>query len=511
MKSFSKRRFLRAGGAALLGIAGAWAARAGASRAASRRDDHYDLIVVGGGNAGMPAAIFAAERGARVLIVEAGQALGGTLYLSSGQMSAAGTKLQKSKGIEDNSDLFFEDIMRISKHTADKALVRMAVENAAETFDWLMDNGFDVHPHHPVTGTTHEPYSVARYAWGREGGRSILAVLNEQIAPPIASGLVTPLLETRVTDLVVDGQGQVTGVRTSDAAGARDYHGDQVLLTVGGYGSNPAMFERLEGVERTCACSYPNSQGAGIDLGLRAGGYLRGGENHLPLFGAVLASRDYPSAMIGAHRPWPPHDPPWGIYVNSAGQRFMAEDVASHDAHEQALLAQEGECCWLVFDDAMFRDMALSLGGFGGFGEEEVRAAFASGRDFFYRAESLDGLAAAAELDAAGLAATVERFNRGQAQGNDDFGRKHLPLPIARAPYYAIKLHGWYLTTFAGLAVNDRLQVLRQDGTPVGNLYAAGEILGTGNLSGKAYCGGMLVTPALTFGRLLGQKLLRFA
>ena len=56
--------------------------------------ERWDLIVVGGGNAGLPAAIFAAERGARVLIVDAAGAIGGTLFLSSGQMSAAGTKLQ---------------------------------------------------------------------------------------------------------------------------------------------------------------------------------------------------------------------------------------------------------------------------------------------------------------------------------------------------------------------------------------------------------------------------------
>ena len=98
-KQIDRRSFIvsAASGAVVAGVAGG----AGAATAAAGR--RYDLIVVGGGNAGMPAAIFAAQRGARVLIIEAASQLGGTLHLSSGEMSAGGTKLQKSKGIEDSA------------------------------------------------------------------------------------------------------------------------------------------------------------------------------------------------------------------------------------------------------------------------------------------------------------------------------------------------------------------------------------------------------------------------
>jgi fumarate reductase flavoprotein subunit len=73
-----------------------------------------------------------------------------------------------------------------------------------------------------------------------------------------------------------------------------------------------------------------------------------------------------------------------------------------------------------------------------------------------------------------------------------------------------VRLQSWFLTTFAGLAVGEGLQVIRQDGSKIGGLYAAGEILGTGATSGRAICGGMLVTPAITFGKLLGEKILEF-
>ena len=135
--------------------------------------DNWDVIVVGAGTAGMMASIFAARRGAKVLALEVAPEAGGTLHISTGQMSAAGTKLQKKLGIADTPDDHYADVMRISKNTADPKLVRFAVDNAAETFDWLMDCGFEMVPEHPVEGRAHEPYSKQRYYWGVDYGRLV--------------------------------------------------------------------------------------------------------------------------------------------------------------------------------------------------------------------------------------------------------------------------------------------------------------------------------------------------
>ncbi len=473
-----------------------------------------DLLVVGGGNAGMPAAIFAAERGARVLIVDTATQLGGTLWLSSGQMSAAGTKLQAANGIEDSPQSHYDDIMRISEGTADPDIVRLAVFNAADTFDWLMDHGLGVHDEHPVTGTNHEPYSQPRYAWGKDDGRSIIRILSAQLQPHIDAGRVSVSLRTKVTELIQAPDGTVTGVVTHNEAGEVMRHrARHTLLACGGYTANEKMFAQLEGARDYADVTYPYSQGAGITLALAAGGYVRGGEHHLPLFGAVLASDSYPARMIGTVRPWPPARPPWEIYVNANGQRFLREDIPSHHAHENALLEQPEERCWVVFDEAIFaRAPQLVRGSFAGpLDQEDIRLAFESGMDMFYKADSIEALAEAAGIDASGLAATVADYNRGQADGQDSLGRKHLPLPIAEPPFYAVQLQSWLLTSFAGVAVDDRLRVIRDDGTAIPGLYAAGELLGSGQFNGRSYCGGMLVTPALTFGRLLGQKLLDFA
>ena len=507
-RRFSKRRFLQGLGAAAAGLG-----LLPRSIAASL-DPGWDLIVIGGGNSGLPAAIFAARRGARVLIIEAAPVLGGTLFMSGGQMSAAGTRLQKSKGIEDSPQSHFDDIMRISKDTADPELVRLAVFNAAETFDWLMDRGLEVYPEHPVTGTTHEPYSHARYAWSPDRGLGVLKVLNEQIQPELDSGNVTALTSTRATALIQDASGAVKGVVTENQDGETARHtGRHILLSCGGYTSNPEMFEQLEGAKDWALSSYPFSQGAGITLGLAAGGYVRGGEDHLVSFGGIMQDEDYPSPVRCSARHWPPDRPPWEIYVDINGNRFLREDIASHDAHEQAMLAQENERCWVVFDDAIFKQAPQLVGGsLGGsrWTKQDTMDAFESGLPMFYRSDTLAGLAETAGIDGAGLMDTVARYNESQANGQDALGREHMPLPIAKAPYYAIRLQGTQLIGYAGLAVDGALRVIRADGSAIPNLYAAGELLGTGQLMGRSLCGGMMVTPALTFGRLLGQELLPF-
>ena len=469
--------------------------------------DRYDLIVIGGGNSGMPASIFAAKRGARVLIIEAAAQLGGTLFLSGGQMSAAGTKLQKAQGLKDSPEDHYNDIMRISKNKANPELVRLAVYNAADTFDWITDNGLEVHPEHPVTGTTHEPYSRPRYAWGLEGGISILKVLEKLIQPHIDSGAITVRTSTEVIELTQEGNGAVTGVVARDENGkTARYTGRNILLSCGGYASNSEMVEDLEGHTDYGDVSYPYSQGAGITLGTAAGGYVRDGEHHLPSFGSILQDDNFPSPRLARFTCYPPHRQPWEIYVNVHGERFLREDMVSHDVREHALVNQPEERCWAVFDDAILNEAPPAIGGWT---REEIKEAFDS-QPMFYRANSLKELADATGIDTDGFVKTVARYNRGQNGGKDALGRDHMPLPIAKAPFYAIRIQGSQLIGWAGLAVDGQLRVIRQDGTAIPNLYAAGELLGTDQFMGRSYCGGMLVTPALTFGRLLGDRLLSF-
>ena len=132
--------------------------------------DSWDVIIVGAGSTGLPAAIFAAQRGGRVLHLEADSRVGGTLHWSSGQIAAAGTRLQKRLGIEDSAEAHYADAQRITNNTIDPVLGKLAIDNAADTIDWLEDIGFEFAAEAPQAGVVHEPYTVRRYYWGKQPG-----------------------------------------------------------------------------------------------------------------------------------------------------------------------------------------------------------------------------------------------------------------------------------------------------------------------------------------------------
>jgi fumarate reductase flavoprotein subunit len=463
----------------------------------------YDLIIVGGGTAGMTAATFAAKRNADVLIVDAADRLGGTLWLSTGQVSAAGTRLQRAKGINDTPEAHLDDIMRISRGTADRTIAKLAVDNAAAAFDWLCDIGFVPVEGHPVKGSGHEYYSEARYFWGTEGGVSIYRVLEKALMTDIARGIVTVKLNTRAQSLIQDRAGRVTGVVAKDAAGKlQKFSGKAVLLTTGGYAANGAMFKKLNGRTQHARMSYFASRGDGLTMATKAGAVLQGHDKYLAGLGAALVDDQSPSIAIGRFNHWPEKRQPWEIYVNARGERWIAEDNPSVDAREHALLDQPELRFWVVLDHEILKQAPVPIDGWD---RARYEAAFGVEK-LFYKAETLEGLAKAAGIDAKRLATTIAAYNTAQASGRDPMGRKHMPRPIVKAPFYALRHQGMSISSTVGVSINDRLQVLHKNKKPIPGLYAAGEIIGAGLLMGQSFCGGMLVMPAITFGKILGER-----
>ncbi len=491
-----RRRFLVGVSSAALGLA------AGTSRAASLPKD-WDVIIVGGGTAGLPAAIFSARRGARVLVIEASKQIGGTLFLSTGQMSAAGTEMQKRQSIHDTPQMHYDDVMRISHNTADPALVKLAVFNAADTFDWLTTNGLKPLPEHPVLGVAHEPYSARRYAWGKDGGMSILEVIEPMALAEEKAGRLTIQRGTRVRSLIQK-DGAVVGVRAEDDGGKMvEFTGRTILLTSGGYASNPKMFYELSGHKQYGNASYPYSQGDGYTMAVAVGAYTRGAQNYVCGAPRIMAETDEPSPPDTRWQTYPERRAPWEIQVNVHGKRYLAEDNLSVDEREHLLTKQPDMRTWLIFDQAIF-DAAPK--GIDDWDKQKIVEAF-NRHPMFKKADTLAELATKAGIDGANLAATVAAYNAAQKSGKDEFGRKHMPLPIAKGPFYSIRQQGFSITSVVGIAVNDKLQVIRKDASVIPGLYAAGEILGSGQTMGSSAVGGMMVTPALTFGRLLGQQL----
>jgi fumarate reductase flavoprotein subunit len=178
-------------------------------------DTTWDVIVIGAGSAGLPLAIRAAERGARVLQLEADYRVGGTLYWSSGQIAAAGTRLQKQHGIDDSPDEHYRDAQRIASGSIDPVVLRLAVDNGAATIDWLMDLGFQPAPGTPVAGEAHEAYSTRRYLWGTNKAVSILDTLKPVHDRLVQAGQIDLRLQHRMSRLITNARGAVIGVAAS--------------------------------------------------------------------------------------------------------------------------------------------------------------------------------------------------------------------------------------------------------------------------------------------------------
>jgi len=248
----------------------------------------FDVFIAGAGTAGIAAAGFAARRGAKVLLVDGAERIGGTLFISGGNMSAGGTRLQRQRGINDSAEDHFQDIMRISKNTADPAIARLAVAHAADTIHWLLDIGLELLPDMPVITYGHEPYSVPRTYWGPELGVSILKTLSPWLQQSIASGAVDLRLRTKLVGLRQDRERNVVGAVIKGPDGVhRDVTASNYVLATGGYTANTHLYPMLNHGHPLYALGYDHSQGEGIVLGVGAGGYVRGGEMFLPTFGGV--------------------------------------------------------------------------------------------------------------------------------------------------------------------------------------------------------------------------------
>ena len=460
----------------------------------------YDLIVVGAGAAGIAAAVTAADGGANVLLLDAAPVVGGTLHLATGQISAAGTTLQRERGIHDSAQAHYNDVMRISKGTAHPGLVHRAVTLAASTLEWLMSYGYRPLANHPVQGDNHEPYDTRRYCWSENGGRDILAILADLLHGAEAAGRLTVSTDSRVSDLIVT-EDRVTGVRYGGPQGPREAHASATLLATGGYNGDPETFERLTGHTLYAAASYAFARGDGLELGESVGGWLRGQENYWSSFGSILAHDGYPAPITARPEHRPQLRAPWEIFVNADGHRFMAEDEPSVDRREAALLAQPGAFRHIIFDRQTL-DLAPPL--IPGWSADDIVRQM-NAHPMFHAGMTLGHLAQRIGISESALTQAVTEYNQSLLD-EDAFGRSFRPRPIEQPPFYGITVHAVSLTSTTGIAVDDSLRVIRADGSPISGLYAAGEVLGAGMLQGRAFCGGMMVTPALSFGRWLGTR-----
>ncbi|MDX2224899.1 MAG: FAD-dependent oxidoreductase, partial [Rhodospirillaceae bacterium] len=270
----------------------------------------WDVIVIGAGSAGLPLAITAAERGAKILQLEADYRVGGTLYWSSGQISGAGTRLQKEHNISDSAAEHYRDAQRIAGGTIDPVVLKLNTEHSGATIDWLMDLGFKPAPGTPVAGEAHEAYSTRRYLWGTQQAVSILNTLKPLHDKLVAAGKIDLRLQHRMTSLLTDAKGAVMGVRVATPNGEQTYRGKNVVLASGGYAANPKLWAELTPDHPLCSYCNPYSRGDGIVAARNVDAAVDGSDKFLCTFAGVLDDpKDARSGTFlmlspGARRVW---------------------------------------------------------------------------------------------------------------------------------------------------------------------------------------------------------------
>ncbi|WFR73184.1 FAD-dependent oxidoreductase [Prescottella defluvii] len=469
-------------------------------------EDNWDVVVIGGGGAGLAAAVSAAEQGASVLLFESQTELGGSTQLSAGLFTAAGTSVQRGLGIEDTAEKFFQHYMDLNHWILKPGLVRAFCENAGPTLEWLIGLGVEIPARE--SANAHMPglcqagvEDVWRGHVPKDQGYGLVQVLDKARRD---QG-VEVVMNTRVQSLIVE-DGSVVGVVADDI----EVRASAVVIASGGFAQNKDLVDRLypfanRGGDSLFVVAAPGSQGDHLKFGEQVGAAVTGEG-----WGLML-----PTVYFQRYHHWQSGFPPKSrIYVNGDGRRFMNED-ASYAVSTGIIDAQEGGA-WVVFDEKARANLPV---GYTDWAPERVLDEADSGRTL--RADSLAELAGAMGVPADALEAALARWNDQLPNGvDDDFLRHHTlankgstanPDPIDEGPFYAARLLPAELVcTHAGVEIDSNAAVLDQTGRPVDGLFAAGEA-GAGILGLRYVGGGNAVANALTMGRIAGISAARTA
>lgn len=444
------------------------------------------VAIVGAGAAGMVAALAARDAGADVLMLERDAVAQGSTALSSGLIPAAGTTVQRAKGVADDPDLFAADIQRKAKNQADPALVALLARESGATIDWLADrHGV---PFTLVEGFLYPGHSVLRmHGTPRRTGAELMAFLTDAAARAGAE-LIT---HAQVDALYVDGA-RIAGLRIQRPDGTSESIGCQALiLACSGFGGNPELVRRyIPEMADALFFGHTGNTGDAVSWGTALGAAVRDmgayqGHGSVATPHNILIT--WALMMEG------------GIQVNTAGKRFSNEHQG-YSEQSVAVLAQPGRIAFVLYDHRR-HELAMQF--------EDYRNAVAAGA--VKSAVTPAQLAVLLGLPADALTATIddaEAFATGEAE--DRFGRDFTGSPPLAAPYFGVKVTGALFHTQGGLVVDDAARVRRADGAALPNLFAAGGA--AAGVSGPAvwgYLSGNGLLSAVTLGRIAGRSAAR--
>jgi succinate dehydrogenase/fumarate reductase flavoprotein subunit len=398
-----------------------------------------DLLVIGGGMAGLAAAARAVELGLEVVVAEKGADVGGSAALSAGIVWTA-PDLGTARRVAPEGD---PALQRALVEGFDAAVQRVRAAGVAVSERWTGQMGFGI-AHHVEIATLLAHWRAAL------GG----AVLTRTCA----------------RELIVDGEGAVRGAMLVRAQ-PLEVTARAVLLATGGFQGDGALVARFigPGAERMPVRSNPGSTGDGLRLGQAAGAALS--ERMDRFYGHLIPDR-LERFEPTAYLPLTQYHSAHSILVNVHGRRFTDESRGDETSN-QAVLREPERRAVLICDERVRREHAIGPP--------------------YPHGQEIDRFAAAADaggrlVTADTLADLVERV----AEWGVDAAELHRTLtsaPLREPPFHALAVAPCITFTFGGLRVDPDGRVLDHTGRWVRNLYAAGA--DAGGLQGPGYIGGL--------------------
>jgi fumarate reductase flavoprotein subunit len=491
-----------------------------------------ELVVIGGGGAGLAAALAAAENGCKSIIVleKAGSAAGSTAMAHD--IFGAESPVQKRQGVDAPKDALFRTAMEWAHWTKiNPRLVRAFIDKSGDTIGWLEKKGlsFELIQFYP------NQVPLVRHSVIGHGNALMKTLRNncQELGIKI-------LTRTSAKKILRDGKGKVTGVVAKSKEGELTITTKCIIVASGGYGNNKEMLKKY--------CPYyhdsmtydgpANNTGDGIIMATEIGA-ATAGLGTLNLHGPFLTPKSAKEFMI-LDTPgfdgtplritlWLLAWEPETIWVNKKGQRFVDEGYnLSFFTYGNAVALQPEGICYTLFDSKILQMMeeqgfirpgaasranwlpvvaATPMPGL----EREVKKQADKG--VLKIANSWDEIAKWMGAKPEVLKATVDEYNAACDQHHDGLFAKdpRYLMPLRTPPYYAIKAHAAICDAYGGIKINENMEAIDTEDNPIPGLYAAGSTAGC--VESEKYCerlSGHLVAWALNSGRIAGENAVKY-
>lgn len=454
-----------------------------------------DVVVIGGGGAGLAAAISANQNGAKVVILEKMGFLGGSTNVSEGALNAPDPQRQGPQGIVDSVQKFYDQTMKGGHNVGDPKLVHYLTDNALGSVHWMEKLGVQFKKE--VGTATGALWQRSHYPT-TPSGNSYIRVFEKYLAEHKDS--ITVLTDTaakklvykdgRVTAVIADNKGRPVTVNAKNA----------VILATGGFGANIKLRQEVNtGVWKEvkldssigCTNLAKAAQGDGIVMGKAVGADVIGmSDIQIHPCGTPGTGLMENIRTSGRNR----------LFVNLDGNRFVNEGAA-RDTLAKAIFAQKDSTYWVLVNHLRYpsRTFVDANGA-------TIENMVAQGA--VVEANTLDELAAKTGMNAKNLKAAVAGYNAVVTKGaKDKYGfiaNNKADRAMTEGPWYACKKVPTVHHTMGGLHINTEAQVIDTEGKVIKGLYAAGEV--TGGIHGSNRLGGNAIADVMTFGRTAGAN-----